>query len=51
MVTGRELWDDTAILPVKFDLTIKALRNNALSRAINRYTGLITGSFYAKYVH
>jgi hypothetical protein len=35
---------------VEFDLTIEALGNNALSGAIDRYTGLITGSFYAKYV-
>ena len=50
MITGGELGDDTAILPVEFDLTIETLGNNALSGAIDRYTGLITGSFYAKYV-
>jgi hypothetical protein len=47
MITGRELGDDTAILFVEFDLTIKAFRNNALSSAINRNTGLVTRSFYA----
>jgi hypothetical protein len=51
MITGRELGDHTTILPVEFDLTIEALCNNALSGAINCYTGLITRSFYAKYVH
>jgi hypothetical protein len=50
MITGGELGDDTTVLPVEFDLTIEALGNNALSGAIDRYTGLITGSFYAKYV-
>lgn len=50
MITGGQLGNDTAILPVKFDLTIEALGNNALSGAINGDTGLITGSFYAKYV-
>ena len=35
---------------MEFDLTVKALGNNARSGAIDRYTGLITGSFYAKYV-
>jgi hypothetical protein len=50
VITGGELGDDTTILPVEFDLTIEALGNNALSGAIDRYTGLITGSFYAKYV-
>jgi hypothetical protein len=50
VITGGELGDDTTILPVEFDLTIEALGNNALSGVIDRYTGLITGSFYAKYV-
>jgi len=50
MITGGEFGDDTAILPVEFDLAIEALGNNALSGAIDCYTGLITGSFYAKYV-
>ena len=50
MITRGELWNDTAIFSVEFDLTIDTLGNHALSRAIDRYTGLITGSFYAKYV-
>jgi hypothetical protein len=50
MITGGEFWDDTTILPVEFDLAIEILGNNAFSGAIDRYTGLITGRFYAKYV-
>ena len=50
MITGGKLWNDAAILLVEFDLAIETLGNNALSGAINRYTGLIAGSFYAKYV-
>ena len=50
MITGGELRDDTTILSVEFGLAIETLGNNALSGAIDRYTGLITGSFYAKYV-
>jgi len=51
MITGSEFGDDTTILSVEFGLTIEALGNNALSGAIDRYACLITGSFYAKYIH
>ena len=50
MITGVEFRDDTTILLMEFDLAIETLGNNALSGAIDRYTGLITGSFYANYV-
>ena len=50
MITGGELRDDTTVRAVKFDLTVEALGNDAFSGAIDSDTGLITGSFYAKYV-
>ena len=50
MITGGEFWDDTTVRPVKLDLTIEALGDNAFSGAIDSDTGLITGSFYTQYV-
>lgn len=50
MITGGEFGDDTPVRPVEFGLAVETLGDNAFSGAINRYTGLVTGCFYAKYV-